>query len=397
MNAVDIRIFAHSWLADWNHGNAHFLRGWARALVRRGHRLKLYEALPGPWGDWSLANLVREEPLAAMATIAEFRATYPELEVEFYPLGPAGEVWLPTAVQGAEVVIVHEWNRPALFHSLAKLRRRHGFVLLLHDTHHRGQTDPDRLAALPLKDLDGVLAFGESLRRLYERRWGVRAFTLHEAADVEVFAPGARTGKREGVLWIGNWGDEERTGALQEYLLQPAQRLPGIRFAVHGVRYPPRGLAELRARGIGFYGYLPNLRAAAAYRACAVALHIPRAPYAGALPGIPTIRVFEALACGAALITAPWSDEEGLFQVGTDYVLAKNGGECTAMIAELNRDTGTARRLGNQGRARILQRHTCAHRARELEAIVAEIAGATGNGVTHGAMAGGAAREGVAR
>ena len=397
MNAVDIRMFAHSWLADWNHGNAHFLRGWARALVRRGHSVKLYEALPGPWGDWSLAQLVREEPLAAMAAIAEFRATYQELEVEFYPLGPVGEVWLETAMRGADVVIAHEWNRPELFHSLASLRRRHGFLLLLHDTHHRGQTQPDGLAALPLGELDGVLTFGESLRRLYERRWGVRAFTLHEAADVEVFSPGSPTDERGGVLWIGNWGDEERTGALREYLLQPAQRLPEIRFAVHGVRYPPAGLAELRARSIAFHGYLPNLRAAAAYRACAVALHIPRMPYMEALPGIPTIRVFEAMACGAALITAPWNDEEALFQLGTDYWQAKNGAECTAMIAELHRDAATARRLGRHARSRIVQHHTCGHRARELEAIVTEITGAKGDGIAHGAMADGAAREEVER
>ena len=49
-------------------------------------------------------------------------------------------------------------------------------------------------------------------------------------------------------------------------------------------------------------------------------MHVPRGPYAEALPGIPTIRVFEALACGIPLVSAPWDDCEGLFQPGRDYL-----------------------------------------------------------------------------
>lgn len=375
---MEIRIFAHSWLSDWNHGNAHFLRGLARALVRRGHRLRLYEALPGPWGDWSLSHLFGEEPLAAMSAIAEFRARYPELPVAFYPPGPRGAACLEAAVRGADLVLVHEWNPPELLHALAALRRKHAFLLLFHDTHHRGCTQPAAIAALPMAELDGVLAFGESLRRLYEREWRVRAFTLHEAADTEIFAPGSPQGRREGVLWIGNWGDGERTAALEEFLLRPAERLPQIPFLVRGVRYPPAGREALQRRGIRFGGYLPNLQAPAAYQASAVALHIPRAPYAADLDGIPTIRVFEALACGAAMISAPWRDSEQLFREGHDYWRAADGAACTAMIQELARHPAQAAALGAAGRARILQHHTCAHRAAELEAIAGELSGARG-------------------
>ncbi|MGH9534105.1 MAG: CgeB family protein [Terriglobales bacterium] len=377
---MEIRIFAHSWLSDWNHGNAHFLRGWARALSRRGHRLRLFEALPGPWGDWSLAHLIREEPLAAMAAVAEFRAAYPELDVELYPPGPRGRPWLEKAVRHADVVIVHEWNRPELMAALVQLRRRLGFMLLFHDTHHRGHTQPAALAALPLREMDAVLAFGESLRRVYERRWGARAFTLHEAADEEAFAAPPAGAVRAGVLWVGNWGDGERSGALEAFLLRPAEQLPAVRFLAHGVRYPEAGLEALRARGIAFGGYLPNLQAAAAYRRCVAALHIPRAPYAKELEGIPTIRVFEALACGAALVSAPWNDTEGLFREGQDYLVAANGAECAALLRGLIQDPARAAALGSHGRSRILARHTCGHRAAELEAIIAEVSGVRGIG-----------------
>ncbi|MGH9525631.1 MAG: glycosyltransferase family protein, partial [Terriglobales bacterium] len=105
-------------------------------------------------------------------------------------------------------------------------------------------------------------------------------------------------------------------------------------------------------------------------------LHIPRAPYTGDLEGIPTIRVFEALACGAALVAAPWRDAEGLFRAGQDYWLATDGAACTAMIRELAANPARAAALGASGRERVLARHTCAHRAAELEAIVTDVSGA---------------------
>ena len=52
-----------------------------------------------------------------------------------------------------------------------------------------------------------------------------------------------------------------------------------------------------------------------------VTVHVPRRPYAQALPGIPTIRVFEALACGIPLVSAPWDDVEGLFRPGEDFLI----------------------------------------------------------------------------
>ena len=73
------RIFAHSWISDWNHGNAHFLRGLARELVRTGPRSPL---LRGD-GSWSLTNLMREGEIAQPA-IEQFRREFPDLDVRFY-------------------------------------------------------------------------------------------------------------------------------------------------------------------------------------------------------------------------------------------------------------------------------------------------------------------------
>jgi spore maturation protein CgeB len=91
------------------------------------------------------------------------------------------------------------------------------------------------------------------------------------------------------------------------------------------------------------------------------------------LPGIPTIRVFEALACGIPLISAPWDDIESLFTPGVDYLVARDGGEMKGHMRDLLSDPGRARALAAHGRRTILARHTCAHRVDELLGVAREI------------------------
>jgi spore maturation protein CgeB len=110
-----------------------------------------------------------------------------------------------------------------------------------------------------------------------------------------------------------------------------------------------------------------------AYSRSALSLHVPRRQYTNGLSGIPTIRVFEALACGATLVCAPWSDVEELFRPGEDYVVVNSGADMAAQIQYLLRDDTARRQIGINGRQTILQRHTCAHRAEQLVAICEEL------------------------
>ena len=104
-------------------------------------------------------------------------------------------------------------------------------------------------------------------------------------------------------------------------------------------------------------------------------VHVPRRPYVEALPGIPTIRIFEALACGIPLVSAPWNDAEGLFTPGEDFLVARSGVKMQAHLAALKADSDLARELAAHGLATILSRHTCAHRVNELLGIYEEISG----------------------
>ncbi|MBI2678508.1 MAG: glycosyltransferase [Candidatus Koribacter versatilis] len=366
---LNIRIFAHSWVSDWNHGNAHFLRGLARILVRAGSNVRCYEQL----GSWSLSNLVRHEGERAIDAIDHFRKIFPELDIRFYNLDHTLSAFLLRELRGADVVLVHEWSDPVLVNAILALKQQLGFYVLLHDTHHRALSDPRELLRFHLHLFDGVLAFGEPIARIYRDGFGMeRVWTLHEAADIENFKP-LPAEKTHDLLWIGNWGDEERTRELSEFLIQPAMELNG-RTKVHGVRYPEEAKQALADAGIEFAGYLPNLRAPEAYAASALTVHIPRRHYANGLSGIPTIRVFEALACGTPLVCAPWEDAEGLFRPGEDYLVARDGAHMAALLRELLADEGARRQMAANGLETLRRRHTCEHRAEQLLGICAELA-----------------------
>jgi len=358
-----IAYFTHSLLSCWNHGNAHFLRGVLSELQRRGHAVRALE----PQDNWSLSNLLADHGTQGLAAFSE---AYPRLKSQFYPPDTESEA----LIGDADLVIVHEWNEPELVARIGALRARGGrFTLLFHDTHHRAVSDPEAIRAFDLSGYDGVLAFGEALSEVYRRwGWGSRVWTWHEAADLHLFHPPAIETERQGLVWIGNWGDGERTAELERYLFRPAANA-GFSLDVYGVRYPDEALAMLRRHHVRFHGWAPNARVPEIFAGALATVHVPRRYYATILPGIPTIRMFEALACGIPLVSAPWSDSEGLFRSGRDYLVARDGAAMMRHLEALASDPELRASLAASGLETIRSRHSCAHRVDELLAIVAHI------------------------
>jgi len=372
---VRVVMFYHSLVSDWNHGNAHFLRGVARELLDRGHDVRVLE----PDDGWSRANLLSDHGPRA---IDGFRTAYPRLSSETYH---PGALDLDDALAGADLVLVHEWSEHALVARIgAHHASRPGYSLLFHDTHHRSITDPPGMAAYDLRHYDGVLAFGDVVRDLYlARGWTHRAWTWHEAADTRVFYPrgldmaerSADRGAQFGdVVWIGNWGDEERTAALEEFLIEPVRRLR-LRAVVYGVRYPIEAQRRLAAAGIEYRGWIPNYEVPEVFARFAATVHIPRRPYLEALPGVPTIRPFEALACGIPLVSARWAQTAGLFTPGADFLVARDGHDMTGHLDDLVRNRERRAALAAHGLATVTARHTCRHRVDELMDICREVRG----------------------
>lgn len=359
---MNFALFYHSLLSDWNHGNAHFLRGVVWELQRRGHSVTVYE----PRDGWSLSHLRREhgeEPLE------RFRAAYPGLQSQPYELHALDL----EALRSADVILVHEWNDPALVNQLGELRRMSAKLrLYFHDTHHRLITDPAAMQDHDLLAYDGVLAYGQVLRDLYlSQGRTARAWTWHEAADTRVFYPQRASTLEGDLVWVGNWGDNERSAELHEFLIEPVKSL-GLRARVFGVRYPEHAQRALAGAGIEYGGWLPNFQVPEVFGRFKLTVHIPRRPYVEALPGIPTIRVFEALACGIPMISAPWCDAEHLFHPGSDYLVVRNGKEMKRALGFLLENRVQAEALAAHGLRSVQNRHTCAHRVDELLAIIAE-------------------------
>src|SRR5207248_6443872 len=141
----------HSLVSDWNHGNAHFLRGIASELIERGHNVAIYE----PIHSWSAQNLRKEH---GHMPIDEFNKFFPDLRSITYD---TESLDLDRLLDGIDLVLVHEWNDAAL---VGRIGRHHAsntrrYVLFFHDTHHRAITAPCEMQHYDLSQYDGVLAY----------------------------------------------------------------------------------------------------------------------------------------------------------------------------------------------------------------------------------------------
>ncbi len=356
---MKIILFYHSLYSDWNHGNAHFLRGTVSELQKRGHQVNVWE----PQNGWSLSNLLTDYGDKA---VEEFKTFYPTLESDFYDSAAPDYA---SMLAGADLVIVHEWNDAELVAEVGRMKSLYGYKLLFHDTHHRAVSDADAMAKYDFTNYDGALVFGEVIKKIYkEKNWIDRVWTWHEAADAELFTSVDNVEKQGDLVWIGNWGDDERTEELMEFLINPVKEL-GLKAMVYGVRYPPEALQALAAAGIEYGGYLPNYKVPEVFSRYRVTVHVPRGPYVKWLPGIPTIRPFEAMSCGIPLICSPWSDAENLFTAGKDYLTARDGHEMKTQLERVLSNDSLSASLAEHGRKTILDKHTCQHRVDELEKV----------------------------
>ncbi len=352
-------LFYHAFTSCWNNGNAHFLRGVSRELAKLGHEVVVYEPADG----WSRLNAIRDGGEEAIVEVSRLFST---IDVRQYDLS----LDLDEALDAADLVLVHEWNSPELIAQIGS-RRAQGapFTLLFHDTHHRAVTAPDELARFDLGGFDGVLAFGATLRDIYLRLgWAGRAFTWHEAADTDLYRPLPGIAPQYDLIWIGNWGDDERSIELRNYLIEPVAALR-LRAKGYGVRYPEAALKAIATAGMEYGGWLPAHQVPREFARARVTIHVPRGPYARSLPGIPTIRMFEAMACGIPIVSAPWDDIEGIFPAGT-YLRASSGEEVTNALTALLHDPDFAADVADAAFRLVSERHTCRHRANELLHIV---------------------------
>lgn len=283
---------------------------------------------------------------------------------------------LDACLGSADLVLVHEGCGPVLAKQIGDHHARNReYRLLFYDTHGQAATKPGETVQFDLSDYDCVLARGEAIRHTYlERGWAERAWTWQYAADVRAFHPLPASRIEGDLVWIGEPGDEEDARELRELLLRPARRA-----RLHGSVFgPPPSWADrarTRLAGLHHRGWADEDRVPELYAGHRMTVNLPHRHAGEPLPGMPTMRIFEALACGIPLISAPWDDCEALFQAEHDYLVARDTMEMREAMQAIVEFPAFAAELARNGLETIRAHHTCAHRVDELLSIDAELRG----------------------
>jgi spore maturation protein CgeB len=200
-----------------------------------------------------------------------------------------------------------------------------------------------------------------------ERRWGARsARAFYCLVDEEAYAP-VPVERRFAVGYLGTYSPD-RQPALEELLVEPARRLPEARFCVAGPQYPD----ELEwPANVAVVPHLPPRAHPGFYCAQQFTLSVTRADMRRS-GWSPSVRLFEAGACGVPVITDPWPGIDVLFRPGHDIFVAQSSAEVVRLLRETT--PRERERAGELLRARVLALHTASQRAAELEDVAMRVA-----------------------
>ena len=336
--------------SSWGNGHATNYRGLLRALRRRRHKVLFLER-DVPWYAAhrdapaagvlyrSLDELRRHEEAVREADLAVLGSYVPE--------GVAVGEWLVETARG--VTAFYDIDTPV---TLTKLEAG----------------DEEYLSAELVPRFDLYLSFtgGPTLERL-ERDWGARSpRAFHCLVDEEAYFPE----KRQADLDLGYLGtySADRQPAVERLLLEPARREPARRFAVAGPQYPP----EVEwPPNVDRIEHLPPAEHRGFYARQRFTLNVTRANMVVA-GWSPSVRLFEAAACGVPVVSDPWEGLDAFFEPEREILVARSPDD---VLAYLDLGDEERRAIGERARRRVLANHTADHRARELEQHVAELAG----------------------
>ncbi len=332
--------------SSWGNGHATTYRALLRALETRGHEVLFLERdqpwyaahrdLPAP-GFCELRFYHRRADLDRFAR--EFAAADAVIIGSFVPDGVA--VIANVAPRVRRLLCFYDIDTPVTMHALAA-----------------GDSAYLARAQIPLFDL--YLSFtGGPMLKVLERDHGARrACPLYCAVDPGLHRP-TGAARRWDLGYLGTYS-ADRQPVLERLLIEPARRRPDLRFVVAGPQYP----AEIAwPDNVERIEHLAPTAHPDFYSSLGWALNVTRADMR--LAGYsPSVRLFEASACGTPILSDPWPGIETFFRPSRDIVLAPDGADVLSALAmpEPARDA-----IAASGRARTLDRHTALPRAQELE------------------------------
>lgn len=340
--------------SSWGNGHATTYRGLVRELANRGHEVLFLER-DMPWyaqnRDLPKPPYGRTELYTSLEELqdrfeGEIAASDLAVVGSYVPEGAAAGKWVTSVAKG--LAAFYDIDTPV---TLSKLER--------------GETEYLTPELIPRYDLYLSFTGGPILERI-EREFGApRARVLYCSADPSIYYPDDAE-LRWDLGYLGTYS-ADRQGPLNQLLIEPARQWPAGRFVVAGPLYP----AELH--------WLPNVERIehlspnehrCFYNSQRLTLNVTRADMRRAGYS-PSVRLFEAAACGTPIASDYWPGLESIFEIGSEILVAQSSSDILRLLREM--PAAELRAIGNKARARVLAEHTAERRACQLESYAMEL------------------------
>lgn len=353
MDGMRIVIFGLTVSSSWGNGHATLWRGLLRALAERGHHVTFFEKDVQYYRDArDLTELPGGGVLRLYDELADVRAE------------------ATRALDGADLAIVSSYCPQGaavaamLLESKARIKAFYDLDTPVTLRAMDAGARPEYLPANGLQDFDLVLSYtgGRALAELASRLGAREPAALYGWVDPASHYPVAADASYAADLsYLGTYA-ADRQPALAELFLEPARRLPESRFLIGGAQYPE---AFPWAANTWFHRHVPPSAHPAFFASSRFTLNITREAMA-AYGYCPSGRLFEAAACGTALISDTWEGLDAFFVAGEQIVLA----HCAQDVVDsLGMSDAERLRMAAAARAHTLEHHTAAARVRTLEAL----------------------------
>lgn len=352
---MKIVFFGLTISSSWGNGHATLLRGLFKALTARGHDIVFFE---------------RDVPYyAAHRDLVESPHIKLHLYNDWHAVLPAAR----RAVAGADVAVVTSYCPDGIdateLVASSNLNLRVFYDLDTPVTLEALQNGEQLSYIGPRKlvDFDLVLSYtgGAALTALEAQLGARRVVPLFGSVDPEIHHPACSlSGYQADLSYLGTYA-ADRQETLDELFIQVARRLPQKRFIVGGSKYP---IDFPWRQNIWYVQHVAPSAHAAFFCSSPLTLNITRAAMAR-MGYCPSGRLFEAAACGVAIVSDAWAGLDTFFQPGSEIIVARTTEDVIAAM-ELPKDE--LARIARAGRERVLASHTALHRGAELERIFDE-------------------------
>jgi spore maturation protein CgeB len=348
---LDVVVLGLSLSSSWGNGHATTFRALLKAFAARGHRVLFLERDQ----PWYAANRDLTDPdfccLAFYDDLAELDAEWRDalaradavIVGSYVPDGIAVGDLVQQTAKGVRAF--YDIDTPVTLGAL-----------------DRG--DCTYLAARQIQNYDLYLSFtgGPTLERLQRHHGAPAARALFCSVDADAYAP-RDVPPRWDLSYLGTYSPD-RQPTLERLLLEPARRLPELRFAVAGPQYPadidwPHNVERLE--------HVPPAAHADFYSASRYTLNVTRADMIR-VGHSPSVRLFEAAACGCPIISDRWDGLDTLFAPGQEIALADTANDVLQILS--NQSETDRQAMADAARLLVLRRHTAITRAAELEAYL---------------------------